>query len=63
LSKYSKVLTVRRLIDFLEMVEDKEKKIMVTSLGDFGKAHSVIGADSIEITTDGIPGVYLCIED
>ena len=28
LSKYSKVLTVKRLIDFLEMVEDKEKKIM-----------------------------------
>ena len=63
LSKYSKVLTVKRLIDFLEMVEDKEKKIMVTSLGNFGNAHTVIGADSIEISTDGIPGVYLTVDD
>ena len=63
MSKYSKALTVRRLIDFLEMVEDKEKKIMVTSLGDFSKAYAIIGADSVELTTDGIPGVYLCMED
>ena len=28
-------------IDFLEMVEDKEKKIMVTSLGDFVKAYAI----------------------
>ena len=63
MSKYSNALTVRRLIDFLEMVEDKEKKIIVTSLGDFVKAHDIIGADSIELTTDGIPGVYLCMED
>ena len=63
MSKYSKALTVRRLIDFLEMVEDKEKKIMVTFLGDFGKAYAIIGADSVELTTDGTPGVYLCMED
>ena len=63
MSNYKNALTVRRLIDFLEMVEDKEKKILVTSLGDFGKASAIIGADSIEITTDGIPGVYLCMED
>lgn len=63
MSNYKNALTVRRLIDFLEMVEDKEKKIMVTSLGDFGKAYAIIGADSVEITTDGIPGVYLCMED
>ena len=63
MSNYKNALTVRRLIDFLEMVEDKDKKIMVTSLGDFEKAYTVIGADSVEITTAGIPGVYLCIED
>ena len=63
LSNYKNALTVRRLIDFLEMVEDKEKKILVTSLGDFGQASVVIGADSIEITTDGIPGVYLSVDD
>ena len=63
MSKYSKALTVRRLIDFLEMVEDKEKKILVTSLGDFEKAYAIIAADSIEVTTNGIPAVYLCMED
>ena len=40
-----------------------KNKIMVTSLGDFGKAYAIIGADSVELTTDGIPGVYLCMED
>ena len=63
MNKYSNALTVRRLIDFLEMVEDKDKKILVTSLGDFGKAYVITGADSVELTTDGIPGVYLCMED
>ena len=45
------------------MVEDKDKKILVTSLGDFEKAYAVIAADSIEITTNGLPAVYLCMED
>lgn len=63
MSNYKNALTVRRLIDFLEMVEDKDKKILVASLGDFGNAYAIIGADSIELTTDGIPGVYLCMED
>lgn len=60
---YKNALTVRRLIDFLEMVEDKDKKILVTSLGDFENAYAIIGADSVELTTDGMPGVYLCMED
>jgi len=63
LSKYSNALTVRQLIDFLEMIENKEKKILVTSLGNFNEASPVIKADSVEITTNGIPGVYLCMED
>lgn len=63
MNNYKKALTVRRLIDFLEKVEDKEKKILVTSLGDFGSANAIIGADSVEISTDGIPAVYLCVED
>lgn len=60
---YKNALTVRRLIDFLEMVEDKDKKILVTSLGNFENAYAVIGADSVEISTDGISAVYLCMED
>lgn len=63
MSNYKNALTVRRLIDFLEMVEDKDKKILVTSLGDFEKAYAIIAADNIEVTTNGIPAVYLCMED
>lgn len=63
MGKYKDALTVRQLIDFLEMIENKDKKIMVTSLGNFNEASPVIKADSVEITTNGIPGVYLCVED
>ena len=63
MNHYKNAITVRRLINFLEMVEDKDKKVLVTSLGDFGNSSAIIGADSVEITTDGIPAVYLCAED
>lgn len=63
MSFYKRAMTVDNMINFLNQIENKELNIMVTSLGEFGKAKPVIGADVVLLSTDGTPGLYLCVEE
>lgn len=55
-------MTVSQLIEFLNKVQDKNKRVLVVSNSHLD-SNTIVSAESVEISTKGIPAVYLWIEE